>query len=873
MDVVPDLHRFRPEEPLFTGPLEPLEEPARDSSSFSSSYASESPSEAEPEQRPTSTLTKDDADAQEDEALLQMMAHPEGREISSSRITNPSTAFTASAASFGFTDSNSMKKKEEEEQNEHKEEKEEEGPIRQAHRRGELWLYYHQRLREATLATTETTEPKKEQEGEHGRDVSSSTTPLSNAPPSWFYQLCWDLYHRTDSETTTSVNTTTTSSSTQEGAKPPPPPNAEASEGDDALQGSQEKDPYLFLPFELFDEQDYLISPFRFLPTSTYSTDLRVRLCLGHLHAEYVCFALAYPFPERHQLPHSFGTQPSRLWVDVGCHLTTTPAVFLQLAEGIPPALWLPIRPTAGAIRRAVSNFAVEAAKHRDRHQARWEQRWEEAEAVLKHQGMWPRSEMTLSTSSSSSSGPNGDGNVSSEENENTLLLPNTVKSPSQEPHVSEVEGAINGAILRMIAHHSRYVLYNEALPICEEHRNMQNFFLGEYDDVETALLAHVDLCPWLFAIPEMRCVVSPDGQEIAVPTIEGPGVAISLYRCRFSKALIQITVQLSAECKLPPLDMEAFEFMWKDSQIQPKLKIPVFARVSWPDHTHLSGGGGVLHRWNALFDTEFAPSMPVDAVWAMFEILQWARPRIPPSVRHMGVTGMRRCVRTLLLATHQEIDLPLEEAEETKAMLQAIAKGLEQTAAAASTPRLPTQTSPEQHTDTEERGYARLGADRSGSDVSSSTSSSSLSLFPPPLLYPGTAEIPNPEYTLQERLGMYLQYWAHLDDPYLVTSTLRAVLPSASAAVRMGCAKAALLIGDRRLFRDIVSSEPPGRMQVYMTKLVKKRKTRDLTDKVPRLLEDQYEFSAPLWTARHTRIDPNTVEGKTDLARLRKGK
>lgn len=127
------------------------------------------------------------------------------------------------------------------------------------------------------------------------------------------------------------------------------------------------------------------------------------------------------------------------------------------------------------------------------------------------------------------------------------------------------------------------------------------------------------------------------------------------------------------------------------------------------------------------------------------------------------------------------------------------------------------------------------------------------------PLLYPGTREIPNPEYTLEERVGMHIQYLAHLGDPDARDRVIE-LWQRSSPAIRMGCAKAALALEDRALFRQIVSSEPEGRMQTYMTKLVRKRKTRDLTDAVPRLLDEQYEFAAPLWTKRSgsTRI----VEG-----------
>ncbi|CCW65068.1 unnamed protein product [Phytomonas sp. EM1] len=86
-----------------------------------------------------------------------------------------------------------------------------------------------------------------------------------------------------------------------------------------------------------------------------------------------------------------------------------------------------------------------------------------------------------------------------------------------------------------------------------------------------------------------------------------------------------------------------------------------------------------------------------------------------------------------------------------------------------------------------------------------------------------------------------------------------------------MGCAKAALIAGDRELFHAIVSSEPPGRMQCYMTQLVRKRKARDLTSAEPMLLEEQFEFAAPLWTKRGTRVDRNTLEGALDAARMQR--
>ena len=248
--------------------------------------------------------------------------------------------------------------------------------------------------------------------------------------------------------------------------------------------------------------------------------------------------------------------------------------------------------------------------------------------------------------------------------------------------------------------------------------------------------------------------------------------------------------MHLSTEVKLPPQDLDAFEFLWKDSTGPlPKMRIPIFVRISWPDNAKMSGGGRLVERFNRTFNTEFAHDMPVDVVMALFYVMCWARQRS----ELLGIAGMRARLSALRIAA----------------------------------------SSPER-----------------------------------PLLYPSTREIPNPEYTTVELLGMHLQYLAHLGDPEII-ATVRQMLPNAPAAVRMGCAKAALEVGDRELFRYIVSSEPRGRMQEYMTRLVRRRKKRDLTDAEPRLLDEQYEFPAPLWTQRKGRVDPLTDDGQHAMAKL----
>ncbi|RNF27588.1 uncharacterized protein Tco025E_00149 [Trypanosoma conorhini] len=586
-------------------------------------------------------------------------------------------------------------------------EAETDGPVARAHRAGRLWTAF--------------------------------AAASGNEPPAWFYGLCEDLYYRRHCEDEMDATALASDVASQHHAATPgawggEPTATRASSSnsnhnDKGEDGGEEEgvDPYLWLPFDLLNEADYGVGPYVFPSTATYTHEQRTLLCLGNARKEYVHFCSTYAFPERVQIPTSVGTRPAKLYVDP---LQATPVVYIQLSDDFPPAMWLPVKGTAAAVRRVLAEFASISTLHRDWHHEGFEERFRTAQRMLELQ-----------------------------------RLPST-----------------EGDILRYMSYDARNEQFAFA-PI-REFPNQQEFFLGEHDDPER-LMEHLDLCPFLFAIPHLRTVVDPHAEHMT-PTIEGPGVATSLYRCVFSKALLFVQVQLSAEVKLPPQDPEAFQFMWKDSQVVPKMHIPVFVRVVWPDNERMCGGGQLVRRFNRLFQTEFAADIPVDAVMALVYVMQWAK-QLP---NFLGVRGMRR---------------RLSELE-----------------AAAQVPE-------------------------------------------PAKLYPATREIPNPEYTVAERLGMHVQYLAQLGDPD-IAATIERLLPEASAAVRMGCAKAALIAGERELFRHIVSSEPPGRMQLYMTKLVRKRKSRDLLDAEPRLLEEQYEFAAPLWTKRGTRIDKNTLEGAVDM-------
>lgn len=574
------------------------------------------------------------------------------------------------------------------------------------------------------------------------------------APPSWFSTLCHDLHFRVGADDDGFDSAAAVSSYDADAPLPGQGPRAVSpstttdADGDggagvgaanpEAASGDAPVDPYAWLEFSVRSEEDYTIAPYQF-PAPAFDADTERALCLGDPSREYICFCDAYRFPDRRQLPTSVGTEPCRLWVDPSA---APPAVLVQLGDAFPPAMWLPVKPTAAAVRRVLAEFAQHAVMHRDAHHAVFEARVATATERLRMQSAPDRS------------------------------------AP---------------AVLRHLAAHSREVRLDEA-PI-REWPNHQEFFLGEYSEPEE-LLTRLDLCPFLFALPLMRTATNLVDEKY-LPTVLGPGLATSLYRCVHSKALLFVKAHLAAEVKLPPQDPDGFRFLWRDVEggdakssnpAVPSGRVAVFARVVWPTNQRMSGGGRLLARFNAAFGTELAPDMPVDAAMALFYTSRWAQ----RGADLMGIAGMRRRVDALEAA----VDCP------------------------------------------------------------------SL-----PAPYPSTRAIPNPAYSAAETLGMHLQYLAHMDDRG-IAARIRRLLPEASAPVRMGCAKAAMEAADRELFREIVSAEPPGRNQDFMVRLVRKRKARDLTDPVPRLLDGQYEFPAPLWSGRR-RYDATTPEGALAIERV----
>lgn len=568
-----------------------------------------------------------------------------------------------------------------------------------------------------------------------GHRIDAAGVPM---PPEWFETLCADLHFRRDSSKKAAAPTgghlEKSSGAPGEGT-PSVTDEPMPADGDDL-------DPYLLLTFDVLPEERYEMTPFAFAAGGdVFDADTRRKLVMsdgGGAQPSLVCFAHGYRFPDRRQLPTSEGTGPVKLWVDPAA---TVPAVFVQLSPYVPPLMWLPTKPTAAALRRVLSYYAVAAAAHRDEHHARYEDLWQRGTTALQQQGM-----------------------------------------PRDPP-----------AVLRYLAWMATTAAYDEV--IVREYPNYQDVFLGEFNDPEE-LSRHMDTNPFLFSIAEHRTVVNM-GDTAFHPRVDGPGVATTLYRCVASKALLQVKVHLAAEVKLPPLNPGAFETLWKEAGANtiPDLRIPVFARVSWADHHHrMSGGAGrhsLVARFNAVMGTEFAYDMPVDAVMALFHTSCWIERRRDL----LGVHGMRTRLQQLLTAyaTHKEA----------------------------------------------------------------------------PLLYAGTAEVPNPQYRLADLIGMHVQYLAHLGDPD-AGETIRALATSPDAAIRMGCAKAALDIGDRELFKRIASSEPQGRMQQYMTRLVRKRKARDITDPGGdvRIAEEQFDLPSPVWV-RGVRIDRSDPGGARDYERL----
>eukprot|EP01060_Flectonema_neradi_P005138 TRINITY_DN13410_c0_g1_i1.p1 TRINITY_DN13410_c0_g1~~TRINITY_DN13410_c0_g1_i1.p1 ORF type:complete len:494 (+),score=97.49 TRINITY_DN13410_c0_g1_i1:52-1533(+) len=105
-----------------------------------------------------------------------------------------------------------------------------------------------------------------------------------------------------------------------------------------------------------FDEKTY----------SDISNSTRTGFCAGDTTKEYVCIGEAYAFPDWQDNPVVNDPQkPAKLWWDPS---VPTEKVLVQIADHIPPALWLPIKPTHGAVKRLFSDFTTIDAIHLERY-------------------------------------------------------------------------------------------------------------------------------------------------------------------------------------------------------------------------------------------------------------------------------------------------------------------------------------------------------------------------------------------------------------------------------------------------------------------------------------------------------------------------
>ena len=258
-------------------------------------------------------------------------------------------------------------------------------------------------------------------------DCRRRSSPAEQSrPPEWFEQLCLDLYQRTNVKD-----------------------DQDELARDGIIDGAPERfdfdaskdttvDPFLWLPFDLRDEKDYIIGPYQFPEGSPYDDETKNKLALSDVNRTYVCFCDAYPFPDRRQLPTSVGTEPCHLWVSPQ---SATPTVYLQLSPLFPPLMWIPVKPTASAVRHVLAEFATVAAAHRDSYHIEWEEKIEKAKQRMEQQSI----------------------------------------------------ASDDASVLRYLGAMSREVLYFQAPT--REFPNFQVMFLGEYDNPET-LMEHMDLCP-----------------------------------------------------------------------------------------------------------------------------------------------------------------------------------------------------------------------------------------------------------------------------------------------------------------------------------------------------------------------------------------
>ena len=108
------------------------------------------------------------------------------------------------------------------------------------------------------------------------------------------------------------------------------------------------------------------------------SNSTRTGFCAGDTTKGYVCIGEAYAFPDWEDNPVVNNPQkPAKLWWDPS---VSTEKVMVQIADHIPPALWLPIKPSHAAVKRLFSDFTTIDAIHLERYMPLFEKIQQEFE-------------------------------------------------------------------------------------------------------------------------------------------------------------------------------------------------------------------------------------------------------------------------------------------------------------------------------------------------------------------------------------------------------------------------------------------------------------------------------------------------------------
>eukprot|EP01062_Namystynia_karyoxenos_P069948 TRINITY_DN65354_c0_g1_i1.p1 TRINITY_DN65354_c0_g1~~TRINITY_DN65354_c0_g1_i1.p1 ORF type:complete len:502 (+),score=162.74 TRINITY_DN65354_c0_g1_i1:71-1576(+) len=339
----------------------------------------------------------------------------------------------------------------------------------------------------------------------------------------------------------------------------------------DALRAAAAEDAGKAVSYDICVRDDLLwrAAPFAF-SENCWPQDLpeltRQALCGGEVGKEYVCIGEAFAFPDSEDNPVvNDPSHPAKLWWD-----PSSPAerLLVQLGPHLPPALWIPLKPEHGALRRLFSDCTTLDAVHMERYLPVFERLQQQAEAS------------TGSTLADQSKG-GGLARKASERFRDDLRS-GTVSSLRRDyPHTAVV-----------------------SLGCCSHPLH-----------VERRLSAKVKgqpANPFVFAWPLLQ-IEGGEQEEWTNRRVH------SAFRTVYSKSLIVLESRMDL---LPDPDRPELPALASDGEI------PLFAVLNYPDAPRLSGGPGVLRRANAALGADFPQGAPVDLVAALaqFPVLGAAR-------------------------------------------------------------------------------------------------------------------------------------------------------------------------------------------------------------------------------------------------------